>query len=282
MKIGYQGLPGAYHALGAKMYFEKEKIKNYELVSCDVFETIFKKVSVGELDFGIVASENSLAGSIYKNFDLLNQYDLKIIGEVYVHVKHQLLGVIGAKLDGVKEIHSQWPAIEQCRYTLQKLLPNTKFVEEEDTALSAKKISELKDKTKAAIASSLCETEYNLEIIKKDVMDDKENYTRFFILSRDYAKFTNHKPKDYYKTSIIFAGGNMTGFLFKALACFSLREINLSKIESRPVPKSPWSYYFYLDFEGKYDDEKVKCAIDNLKEIAKDVKVLGSYKASKI
>jgi prephenate dehydratase len=282
MKIGYQGIPGAYHAVGAEMFFKKEKVKKYTLVSCDIFETIFKKVSNGELDLGIVACENSLAGSIYKNFDLLNQYDLKIVGEVYVHVKHQLLGIKGTNLKNIKQVHSQWPAIEQCRHTLEKTIPNVKFIEEEDTALSAKLISEWKDPTKAAIASSLCEKAYGLKIIKKDVMDDKENYTRFFILAKNYAKFANHKPKDYYKTSIVFSGGNVPGFLFKSLGCFATRDINLEKIESRPKPKSPWQHYFYLDFLGKYDDENVIYAINNLKEIAKEVKVLGSYKADKI
>jgi prephenate dehydratase len=121
--------------------------------------------------------------------------------------------------------------------------------------------------------------------LKKDFNDDMNNYTRFFILNKKYLKLKDISKGSIdhtYKTSILFFGGNVAGFLYKAIGCFALRDINLSKIESRPIPKSPWNYYFYLDFEGQYDDERVVNAINNLREYCKEVKVLGSYIADKI
>jgi prephenate dehydratase len=282
MKIGFQGVKGAYSEMAGEKFAKENKIKNPQIVGIESFEDIFKNVENNIFDYGIIPVENSLAGSIHKNFDLLNQYNLKVVGEVYVHVNHQLLTLPDTKKEDIKEVYSHFQALAQCEYNLKKFLPNAKVVEYFDTAGSAEFVKKQNDKSKACIASIKAGKINKLKPLFKDFQDDKNNYTRFLIVAKDYAKFTNHKPKNYYKTSLIFAGGNVTGFLFKALGCFSLRDINLSKIESRPVPKSPWSYYFYLDFEGKYDDEKVKNAINNLKEIANEVKILGSYKASKI
>lgn len=282
MKIGYQGISGAYSEIASEIFSKENNLKNTKIIGFADFETIFSKVENGELDFGLIPVENSLGGSIHKNFDLLNLYNLKIVGEVYVQVKHQLLALKETKKEEIKEVYSHWQALAQCNYNLKKFFPNAKTVEFFDTAGSAEFIKKENDKTKVCIASEKAGKIHGLKVLQKDFQDDKENYTRFLVLAKDYVKFTNHKPASFYKTSLIFAGGNITGFLFKSLGCFSLRDINLTKIESRPMPKSPWKYYFYLDFEGKYDDEKVKNAINNLKEMAKDVKILGSYQASKI
>ncbi len=282
MKIGYQGISGAYSEIASEIFSKQNNLKNTKIIGFPNFENIFEKVENGKLDFGIIPVENSLGGSIHKNFDLLNIYNLKVVGEVYVQVKHQLLSLKDTKREDVKEIYSHWQALAQCANNLKTLFPNAKTIEFFDTAGSAEFIKNEKDKTKVCIASEKAGKIHDLKILQKNFHDDKENYTRFLVVAKNYAKFTNHKPASFYKTSLIFAGGNVTGFLFKALGCFSLRDINLTKIESRPMPKSPWKYYFYLDFEGKYDDEKVKNAINNLKEIANEVKILGSYKASKI
>jgi prephenate dehydratase len=282
MKIGYQGLPGAYSEMASEKYVKSNKFKETELVGCESFEEIFQKVEDKTFEFGVVPVENSLAGSIYKNFDLLGKHNLKVVGEVYVHVNHQLCVLNTTKKEDVKEVYSHWQALAQCEHSLKKLLPNTKIVEYYDTAASSKYVKETCDKSKAAISSIKAAKEYKLKVLYKNIQDDKSNYTRFLVIGRDYAKSSNKKPKNFYKTSVIFAGKNVTGFLFKALACFSLRDINLSKIESRPIPKSPWGYYFYIDFEGKYDDENVSHAIKNLEEISSYLKVLGSYQASRI
>lgn len=281
-KIGYQGVPGAYSEMAGEKFVKENRIDKAELMPLADFEKIFDLVDNGHLTFGIIPVENSLAGSIHKNFDLLGQHNLKVVGEVYVHVNHQLLGLPNAELSGIKEVYSHYQALAQCAHNIKEFLPNAKVIEYFDTAGSAEYIKKEGDKTKAALASVKAGKMHKLKVLKKDFQDDINNYTRFLVISNNYQKLVTQSKKDFYKTSIIFAGGNVTGFLFKALACFSLRDINLSKIESRPVPKSPWSYYFYLDFAGKYDDLVVINALSNLKEIAKEVKVLGSYKASKI
>jgi prephenate dehydratase len=303
MKIGYQGVSGAYSEMAADIYVVDNKIKNAKIIGYTDFDSIFSDVENRNLDLGVVPVENSLAGSIHKNFDLLGKHNLKVVGEVYVHVNHQLLVIPGTKISEVKEIYSHYQALAQCEHNIKEFLPQAKAVEYFDTAGSAEFVSKQGDKSKASLASVKAGKIHNLKVLKKDFQDDKNNYTRFLVIAREYVKFSPTTPnpssgrrgtralvtptfqggvRGGYKTSIIFAGGNVTGFLFKALACFSLRDINLSKIESRPVPKSPWDYYFYLDFNGKYDDEKVKNAIKNLEEIASYVKVLGSYKAGKV
>ncbi len=287
MKIGYQGVSGAYSEMAAES-FSKELSKNVDLVGCKDFESIFEGVESGGLDFGVIPVENSLAGSIHKNFDLLGKHDLKVVGEAYVHVNHQLLVLPETKNEDIKEVYSHWQALAQCEHNLKEYLPNAKIVEYFDTAGSAEFVKKTNDKSKACIASVKAGNMHNLKVLKKDFQDDKNNYTRFLVISKESPTTSNPSSgrrgivqNDKYKTSIIFTGGNITGFLFKALACFSLRDINLTKIESRPVPKSPWKYYFYLDFEGKESDTNIANALSNLREIAKEVKVLGSYKTGK-
>lgn len=290
MKIGYQGISGAYSEMAGDEYvkMEKLKIKKVELVGCKEFEEIFEKIESGEFEYGVIPVENSLAGSIHKNFDLLGRHNLKVVGEVYVHVNHQLLVLPGTKKEEVKEVYSHYQALAQCEHNLKEYLPLAKVVEYFDTAAASELIKKANDKTKAAISSAKAGKMHGLKVLQKDFQDDKNNFTRFLVINKNYLKFVLQQTSSsglsvtIYKTSIIFAGGNVAGFLFKALACFSLRDIDLLKIESRPVPKSPWEYYFYLDFAGKYDDENVKNAINNLREIAKDVKILGSYKKSVI
>ncbi len=287
MKIGYQGISGAYSEIAAETFAKKEELKNTEFIGLVDFDSIFKMVENGELEYGAIPVENSLAGSIHKNFDLLGQHNLKVVGEVYVHVNHQLLALPNAKLSDIKEVYSHYQALAQCAHNIKNVLPNAKAVEHFDTAGSADFVMKEGDKSKASLASVKAGKVYGLKVLKKDFQDDKENYTRFLIIGKEYNDLTRplltkERRSVQYKTSIIFSGGDVTGFLFKALGCFSLRDINLLKIESRPIPKSPWKIMFYLDFEGKYNDEKINNAINNLKEYANEVKVLGSYIADKI
>jgi chorismate mutase/prephenate dehydratase len=285
IKVGIQGLRGAYHEVAAEQFFTNYLKMNIELVSFDIFELIYEALEKDEIDYGIVAIENSLMGSIYKNFDLLARYDYEIIGETYVHVQHQLLGLKNAKLSDIKEVYSQLPALAQVEHSLNDILPNVKKVEYFDTAASAKMVAEKQNKSLASIASKKAGEIYGLKVLKKNVEDDKENFTRFlaFTKKENLVKMENiistKNKKEKYKTSLVFAGeSKVVGFLFKCLACFSLRNINLTKIESRPIPKSPWNYYFYVDLEGSIEDEKNKKAIENLKEYCTMTKILGSYK----
>ncbi len=284
INIGYQGIAGAYSEMASENFGNKNFVKinknNFECFGQNTFEEIFQKVESGELDYGVVPVENSLAGSIHKNYDLLAKHDLKIIGEEIVHVKHQLLVLPGTKLKDIKEVYSHWQALAQCEHNIKKFLPDVKVVEYFDTAGAAQMLLETKDKSRAAISSIKACAVYGLLVLKADFQDDKDNFTRFVVISKNFIKL-NGSANSKFKTSILFAGNAKTGFLFKALACFSLRDINLTKIESRPIPKSPWDYYFYVDIDGKYDDEIVKYAIENLGQICKFVKVLGSYEKLK-
>ncbi len=286
-KIGIQGLRGAYHEVAAEQFFPKYLNAKIELVSFDIFELIYEALEKEEIDYAVVAIENSLMGSIYKNFDLLAKYDFEIIGETNVHVQHQLLGLTSAKISDIKEIYSQLPALMQVEHNMTELLPNAKKIEYFDTAASAKMVKEKNDKTLAAVASKKAGEVYGLKILKKNIEDDKNNFTRFVAISKRENIITseiskhevNKKTNVKFKTSLVFAGDSKAvGFLFKCLACFSLRNINLTKIESRPIPKNPWNYYFYIDLKGNIQDEKINKAIENLKENCTFVKVLGSYK----
>lgn len=291
VKLAYQGIPGAYSEMAAEKFASRLGLKNFEYVGCENFEQIFAGVESGEFEYGVVPVENSLAGSIHKNFDLLGRHDLKVVGEVYVHVNHQLVGLKGAVLSDIKEVYSHYQALAQCEHNIKKYLPNANAVEYFDTAASAKFVKESNDKTKAGLASMKAAEVYGVKILQKDFQDDKDNYTRFLVIQKDYAKLPRQNSSNYvtpsnegeFKTSIIFViEKSVVGALFKCLGCFSLRDINLTKIESRPIPKSPWRNQFYLDFEGKYNDGKVVNAINNLKEYASEVKILGSYLADKI
>lgn len=289
IKLAYQGISGAYSEMAAENFakrkFKDVNTKSFDYVGCENFEQIFEGVAKGEFDYGVIPVENSLAGSIHKNYDLLGRHDLKVVGEVYVHVNHQLVGLSSSKLSDITQVYSHFQALAQCEHNIKKYLPNAKSIEYFDTAGSARYVKEEGKIWKAGLASSKAAKVYGLKVLKKDFQDDKNNYTRFLIINKEYSSFRNYTPtkKEKFKTTLIFIVENsVVGALFKCLGCFSLRDINLTKIENRPIPMSPWRNQFYLDFEGKYNDEIVINAINNLKEYASEVKVLGSYIADKI
>jgi prephenate dehydratase len=248
---------------------------------CEDFDTVFAKTDSGEFAYGIIPIENSLAGSVYRNFDLLAQHDLAVIGEAYLHVDHQLIGLPGADIRNIREVYSHWQALAQCQHTLHQKMPKAKLVEYFDTAASCEFIKKQNDPSKAAIASAKAAAIHGLEVLESNVQDDPQNYTRFLVVAKKAAAL-ERSGEHAYKTSVVFFGGDAAGFLYKALGCFASRNISLTKIESRPVPKSPWHYLFYLDFEGSGEDARVQDAIRELKEITKDVRVLGSYREDRI
>ncbi len=273
MKIGFQGVHGAYSEAAGKLFFTDT---HCEFVGLKNFEDIFKDVQNSSLDYGIIPTENSLAGSVYKNIDLLNKYDLKIVGEVYLKVEHNLLGIKGAVIGDITEVYSHWQALAQCESNINKFLPHATVSEYFDTAGSAKHISELGDKNKASIGSKLAGEVYGLEILKENFEDNNNNYTRFVVIHKKYENLDTKKSARH-KTSVTFSGNSVPGFLYSVLKSFAERGINLTKIESRPIPEKTWNYFFYIDFEGRYDDEKVAPALKEILTITPDLKVLGSY-----
>lgn len=303
--IGYQGISGAYSEMAADKFVAKYKSQiesKTKTKGFQSFDEIFKQIEDGKIQFGLLPVENSLAGSVHRNVDLLNQHDVLVVGEEYVHVNHQLLVLPGTKFKEIKEVYSHWQALAQCQDSTKKMLPHAKVVEYFDTAGAAEFVRNSGDKSKAAIASVKAGELHQLVSLKNGMQDEKENFTRFLVVctpkvahkyfkDSEVAHFKLDTHKKYkskivadsnsYKTSIIFWGHSKTGFLFKCLACFSLRDINLTKIESRPIPKQPWKHFFYLDFEGSISDFTIQQALSNLSEIVDGYKILGSYKKDK-
>ncbi len=266
--IAYQGVQGAFGELAALKFF---KCKPENLFACDSFENVFKMVADKEVKNGVVPIENSLAGSIYKNFDLLMKYDLRICGEIQLRISHNLIAFQGVKTNQIKKVYSHIQGLNQCEMFLDKH-PKIERLPYFNTAGSVKHIKENDLKDSAAIASKEAAALYDMKILKRNIEDNPQNFTRFLILSA-----SSDIPANADKTSIVFSLPEDPGSLFKSLSVFALRDIGISKIESRPLHGSPWQYYFYLDFEGSMTKKKSWNAINHLKEFAKYLKILGSY-----
>jgi prephenate dehydratase len=275
MKIAIQGLEGSYHDIARKEYFTN----NQEVVHCDTFKEVFETIKNESADYGLVAIENSLYGSINDVYDLLLKYEFWISGEIYLRINHCLLGTKDAKLSDIKQIHSQLPALAQCEDYLDAYLPHAERVEEHDTAASAKLVAKLNDATKAAIASKASVEIYNLKALAENIESNKQNYTRFIIFSK--KKVESQRAN---KSSLIVRTSQdiKAGSLYNALGVFANRGINLTKIESRPVVGRAWHYMFYLDFEMSCDSEEGRSALAELDSLGAKAVVLGSYTKGKI
>jgi prephenate dehydratase len=267
----YQGEPGAWSEQAALDFFGP----NCQPQPRVTFDAVFADVAEARCDFGVVPVENSLAGSIHRNYDLLVRHNLHLVGEVIVRVRWCLITQPDVGLSDINTVQSHWQALGQCERTLSKLLPNAVRKEVYDTAGSAKLLKESGERDVAALASRRAAHIYGLPVLQEGLEDDPTNYTRFVVLSRDPHVPLRDGATN--KTSIVFAGKNEPGLLFKAMGAFSLRNIDLCKIESRPLQGSPWSYLFYLDLIGHQDEPHVKRALDNLQEFATYFRVFGSY-----
>ncbi|HNL07541.1 MAG TPA: prephenate dehydratase [Chitinophagales bacterium] len=271
MNIAFQGTYGAYSEQAVKAYFGT----HCHTTPCEHFDEVFDKVAHSECDFGMVPVENSLAGSIHRNYDLLLRHQLHIVGEEILRINHQLIALPNVSLTDIKRVYSHWQALDQCEQQLQRLLPNAEKIQTFDTAGSVRLLLDEQRTDTAAIASRQAAELYQLPILHASIEDDPTNYTRFVALSRyPYLTLSNDIS---YKTSLVFAAPNVPGALFKALAAFSLRDIDLTKIESRPLQGSPFKYLFYLDFLGNATDTPIVHAIQHLKELATLVRILGCY-----
>ena len=268
--VAFQGELGAYSHEAAELHFGGQ----LEPVAQRSFEDVFRAVESGATDLGIVPIENSLVGSIHRNYDLLLTSDLQVIAEQDLRIEHALIGQTGADESQIKAVCSHPVALDQCRDYLaaRRLLQRAAY----DTAGAVKDLRDSGDKNAAAVASRYAASLYGMEILASGIQDEADNFTRFLVLSRDPAKRCHNC-----KTSIVFALKNVPGALFKALSVFALRDLDLTKIESRPLRKKKWQYYFYLDFMGHYEDEAARNAINHLGEITSFLKILGSYPRQK-
>jgi len=269
-RVAFQGEAGAYSEAAALAFFGSQ----VETIACHNFDDVFACVSSTSCQFGIIPIENSLAGSIHRNYDLLLRNNLHLVGEHYLRVSHCLLALPGVELDEIKTVHSHPQALAQCEANLSSL--PIRPIAEADTAGSAKLIREMNDRTAAALASHRAASVYQLEILVENMEDNPANFTRFLALASP-GEILPDVAEAEYKTSIVFSLHNQPGSLFKALSVFALRDIDLTKIESRPMPGRPWEYLFYIDFIGSAQNQVCTRAIAHLEELAPFLRILGSY-----
>ncbi|MBX6381023.1 MAG: prephenate dehydratase [Thermoflavifilum aggregans] len=269
MRIAIQGFEGSFHQIAAQEYFHSRQL---EILPCSTFSDVVRKVHRREVDRGVMAIENSLAGSILPNYQLLQRYELTIIGEIYLNIRQHLMMLPEYDLDDIREVHSHPMALLQCAEFLEKH-PEWKLVETEDTALSARHLRQYRARHVAAIASKLAAEIYQLKIVAPNIHTMKKNYTRFLILSHD--KQTN-LPDGVNKSSISFQTDHTRGSLARVLVKIADGGINLSKLQSHPVPGSEWRYYFYVDMEFDHFSQ-FEAVIRDIEPLTRDLKILGVY-----
>jgi prephenate dehydratase len=269
-RIAIQGGYGAFHEIAAYKYFGDE---NIEIVPRNTFKDLFAALKAGKVDYGITAIENSLAGSILPNYTLLLESRMKIIGEIYLRVKQNLVTLPGQKISDIREVYSHPMAILQCQQFFDDY-PDIKLIDSIDTALSAKQIAEEKQTGVAAIASTLAATKYKLEIIAEGIETNKNNYTRFLILEDTNGEGFHDETAR--KVSLSFALAHKIGSLSKILSIFSYYDINLSKIQSMPIMGRDWEYQFYIDLEF-IDYSMYRQSLKAVEPFTSHVCVLGEY-----
>lgn len=270
--VAIQGYEGSFHQEAAQYFYGKQ----VKVVNCDTFRDVVKVASDKKIsDAGIMAIENTIAGSILPNYNLLQKSKLKIVGELYLLIRQNLMVSIGVRLEDIKEVHSHPMAIQQCFRFLDD--HNWKLVETEDTALSAKKLSKSKSPHIAVIASKLAAEIYDLELIAPNIHTLKNNYTRFLILNREEDV---EDILDANKASIYFHTDNSRGSLAKVLNKIDEVDINLSKLQSFPIPGSDWKYSFHADMEFDSRD-KFELALEKIRPLTEELRINGIYKKGK-
>jgi len=268
-KVAFQGVAGAYSEQAIRQFFGPE----VESVPCKTLADIFFAVERGDADYGMLPVENAVAGSVTHSYELLMEHDLRIHAETVLRVHHALLAVPGTQLSDVERVRSHPQALAQCQRYLERhgLTPEPAF----DTAGSARDLAANPEPNVAVIASELAAELYDLEILDRGIEDFPFNYTRFFVLSQESPPRAQRN-----KTSIVFTTPHRPGALYECMGEFARRNVNLTKIESRPRLNRPWQYIFYLDFEGHSQDPECEAALIGLLRRCSFVKLLGSYPAA--
>ena len=268
MKVAFQGIRGAYSEMAVHEHFGKA----VDTVGCDAFDDVFDRVESGEVTYGLIPVENTIAGTVVENYDLLFANDIFVIAEVYLPIRHTLLAKKGARLEEIKEALSHPHALKQCKAYLKS--KKIKMVPSYDTAGAAQAVASGDRVNCAAIASALCAEIYDMEILERDIQTNSSNTTRFFVIAKKENLPVDHKTG---KTTVAFKTRHYPGALVDCLKIFQKYSLNLTKLESRPIPENPWEYVFYAAFEAGIDADEVKSAIGELTLHALFVKLLGSY-----
>ncbi|KAK9681550.1 hypothetical protein RND81_10G010100 [Saponaria officinalis] len=281
VRVAYQGVSGSYSEDAALKAYP-----NCETVPCDGFEAAFKAVELWLVDKAVIPIENTVGGSLHRNYDLLLRHRLHIVGEVKLHVNHCLMGLPGVRKEDLKRVLSHPQALNQCETTLTKL--GLVRINTDDTAGAAQIVASQRARDTGAVASARAAAIYGLNILEERIQDDDDNITRFMILAREPIIPGTDRP---HKTSVVFSLDEGPGVLFKALAVFALRDINLTKIESRPQRNRPlrivddsnkgtakyFDYLFFIDFQASMADPQAQFALGHLQEFASFLRVLGCY-----
>jgi chorismate mutase/prephenate dehydratase len=273
-RVAFQGIEGAYSELAGRKYFAPY-LDQTLFAGVATIEQVINAVEDGDADFGLLPIETTSAGSINEVYDLLSCAQLSIVGEEVLRTEHCLLAMDEAPLAQIRQIYSHPQALAECMKFVSKL-PNCQAIPYADSAMAVKKVKEEKDPTLAAIASEEAGRLYGLKVLRRNIEDQPNNLTRFLILAKRPSAIDLRIPC---KTSLIIATSHEEGSLLKALSLLHDYHINLSKLESRPIPGMPFQYLFYIDFEGNIADPKVAEALEKLRSATTSLKVLGSYPA---
>jgi prephenate dehydratase len=276
LRAAFQGELGAFSQVAARQLAGDDCI----LVPMVSFEEVFVSVVNGKCNCAVIPIENTLHGSVHENYDFLLKYDLPIRGETFVRIVHNLIAPPRVKFSKIRRVYSHPVALNQCRRFFEEnpQIEKTPFY---DTAGSVKMVMEEGLRDAGAIASASAAEIYGAKILKKSIEDDRENFTRFFLLERPKrrSRVGNRAGSKRFKTTVVFTMRNLPGALFRSLSVFALRDINLTKIESRPLRGKPWEYLFYLDFIGHVEDPACRNALSHLAELADLLRILGCYPA---
>lgn len=273
--VAFQGAPGAFSTVAAR-----HLAAGCRAVPMETFSEVFESVSNGKQYAAVIPIENTLHGSVHENYDHLLKYDLTIQAETFVRIVHNLIAPPKVKKSQIRRVFSHPVALDQCRHFFEA---NPAFARTPyyDTAGSVKMLMEKGLTDAGAIASADAAAIYGARILQKSIEDDRENYTRFFLLKKaKIARSSRAISNVRYKTSVVFTVKNVPGALFRALSAFALRDLNLTKIESRPLRGKPWDYLFYVDFIGHTSDPAITHALGHLAELADMWRVLGCYPAA--
>lgn len=271
-KIAIQGIKGSFHDEATHTLFNTQPI---ELIECFTFKDVAKSIVGNQAEYGVMAIENSIAGSILPNYNLLIDYDLKIIDELYMPINHYLMALSGQKIEDIEEVHSHPMALMQCENYFEAY-PKIRMVEVADTALAAKRIIDQNLKGIAAIAPQRSANVYGLNILGEKIQTIKNNFTRFFVIQKEKSNTT-----DFNKVSIKFKVSHESGSLAQVLNQIAFKKINMSKIQSVPIIEEPWNYAFFadliLDESSEFDP-----FLESVRPLVKDLKILGNYKNKKV
>ena len=267
VRVVYQGVEGAYSQAAMKQYFS-EDITSFHV---EQWRDAMEAIAEGSADFAVLPIENSTAGSVNDMYDLLVEFENYIVGEQIIRCEHKLLGLPGAQLSDIQRVYSHPQGLSQCKPFLEEHR-GWKQIPLENTAVAAKRVAEEGDKSQAAIASAFAGEQFGLQVLADKIYLNEANSTRFIII-------TNQRifRKDADKISICFEQPHTSGSLYNMLSHIIYNNLNMTKIESRPIEKRNWEYRFFIDFEGNLNDSAVKNALRGIREEAKNMKILGNY-----